>query len=142
MSRKTFGWFACLCLLLMGSACGTEPEEGGAAATSQHGLTIHSPADGAEVEMPFSLEFSSHALGMGDDFHVHVFFDGNEDDYEIASGTSYEIDSLAPGEHTIHVSLRHGDHSAAGAEEEVTVMVTGEATGDDDGGSGRYDVDY
>jgi hypothetical protein len=113
-------------------SCGGDGDDADPGAT---GVTIDEPADGAEVAVPFSLEFSADD-GLGPqatgNHHVHVFFDGDESNYEIVEETSFEVTGLSPGEHTITVSLRNADHSAAGAEDEITVTVTGGDTTEDD----------
>ena len=74
--------------------------------------------------------------------HVHVFVDGQSDDYTVVGGSSFTVEGLSPGEHTIDVTLQHADHSSAGAEDQVEVTVdgsggTGEAPEDEpDGGLG------
>ena len=89
-------------------------------------LAIVEPADGAEVETPFTVRFSAEpALGPIDTgaSHLHLWIDGHEDDYEVIEANRYEIKRLPPGEHTISVSLRRADHSQAGAEDEITITV-------------------
>jgi hypothetical protein len=70
---------------------------------------------------------SSEPLGPPESgaFHVHVFFDGNEDEYEVVTTNTFEAKGLSPGEHEVAASLRNADHSPAGAEDEVTVTVVG-----------------
>jgi len=111
------------------AACGgeDEPDAAGADSADRSSLSIAEPADGAEVEVPFTVRFSSDVdLGPIDSgaSHVHIWIDGKEDDYEVVEGDSYEIEGLAAGEHTISVSLRNADHSAAGSEDEISVVVS------------------
>jgi hypothetical protein len=134
-------------IALLAAACGGGSEAGAAGDAS---VSIAQPADGAQVALPLKLELSSGVeLGSPETgkHHVHVFYDGNEDDYEVVNGTSYLVRELPGGEHTIHASLRNADHSAAGAEDSVTVTVTGgaESTGGEgeepdegDDGNGGY----
>jgi hypothetical protein len=42
-----------------------------------------------------------------------------------ADNVTVDSGKLGPGQHVIHASLRNANHSAAGAEAEATVMVTG-----------------
>jgi hypothetical protein len=100
-------------------------------------LEITSPADGDTVDVPFTVELtSSEDLGPTDSgkHHVHVFFDDDDQDYQVVEGTSVEITDLTEGEHVIHASLRNADHSAAGAETEVTVTVGSGGAGSDTSG--------
>ena len=113
-----------------------------------NGFGISTPEDGADVSNPFTIEFSSDdELGAPETgkMHVHLIYDGKSEDYVIVNGTSFEIDGLGDGEHTITASLRNADHSAAGPEDEITVSVSGSGSGDggeedggDDDGGYRY----
>jgi hypothetical protein len=119
-------------------------------------VTIEEPSDGDELTAPFTVVVdSSEDLGPTDsgNHHVHLYFDDNDSAYaviESGNGEEYEVaadspalDGIEPGEHTLHVSLRNADHSAAGAEDEVTVTI-GDGSGGggtdngDDGGGGGY----
>jgi hypothetical protein len=122
------GLAAVLVLGPLAAACnrGGSSSVGGGGPT----LSIASPANGASVSEPFTLKFdASVPLGnpsTGDD-HVHVCFDGASCDsgsYKIAYGDSYQVTGLSPGKHTIEASLRHADHSAAGATATIDVTVT------------------
>ena len=139
------------------AGCGGGDDSGGGGGSGGPSVAIEVPADGDTLEVPFTLVVdSSEELGSTDEglHHVHVYFDGNDDAYEVIespAGEDVEIDSdspalegIEPGEHTLEVSLRNADHSAAGAEDEVAVNIgEGGSTGgsSDDGGSddGRYD---
>lgn len=117
-------------------ACGSEASPSGAGGASDDmTVTIESPDDGAEVAASFAVELSSsEELGPPDSgkMHVHLTYDGNEDDYDVVESDSYEVADLAPGEHTIEATLRNADHSPAGPADEITVTVAG----GDDGGEG------
>lgn len=141
-----------LSLLLLagcGSGGGTGGGYGGGGGdqTDQSGggggmtLEITSPADGATVETPFTVELkSSEELGAPDTGkdHVHVFFDGDDQEYQVVEGNSVEITDLPAGDHEIDASLRNADHSAAGVETQVNVTVgSGGSTGDSTGDSGE-----
>lgn len=123
-------------LLLAAVACGGDDDGGSAgAAGGSDGptLEITEPAEGATISVPFTISVnSSEELGSSDTglHHVHVFFDGNDSTYEIVESNTWEIgpdspavEGLTPGEHVLHASLRNADHSAAGAEAEITVTV-------------------
>jgi hypothetical protein len=128
-----------LALAFVLAACGGDDE---AATTTGEAdgmtLSIAAPEDGAEVDVPFTVELdSSEPLGPTDsgEHHVHVYFDGDDGDYMVVESDSVEVEDLPAGEHTVHASLRNADHSAAGAEAEVTVTVgEGGDSGSDDGG--------
>jgi hypothetical protein len=146
------------------SACGGDDGDDAATTTGDDGgmtVEILQPADGDTISVPFTLEVeSSEELGTTDTglHHVHVSFDGNDDTYEVFEEGNREareittdspaVEGLEPGEHTLNISLRNADHSAAGAETEITVNVedvgTSPADGSeepspDDSGSGPYD---
>lgn len=144
------------------SACGGDDGDDAATATDDNGsmtVEILQPADGDTISLPFTLEVeSSEELGATDTglHHVHVFFDGDDDAYEVfeegnreareITADSPAVEGLEPGEHTLNISLRNADHSAAGAETEITVNVedVGSSPSDDspspdDSDSGPYD---
>lgn len=134
-------------MLLAGPiACGSETsgsiESGGGGNAGNGGgmqVSVSEPADGASVQLPFTLRVkSSVPLGStkSGKHHVHVFFDGNSKQYEVVESDSVEISSssksaagLSPGKHELDVSLRNADHSPAGAETKLTVDVGGSGGG-------------
>lgn len=130
-------------LLVAVAGCAEREDDGveGAPDTDARPVVeIVAPEDGTEVSVPFTLELDSNVtLGAGE-FHVHVFFDGNNDDYTIVEGASHEVTDLDPGAHTIGVSLRNPDHSDA-ASDEAAITVSGSA-GDKDNSGARTDSDY
>jgi hypothetical protein len=138
MTRRLIG--PALGVVLLLAACG---ESGGDAAAGEEGMTLEivAPEDGAEIGLPFTVELeSSEELGPPEEgvHHVHVYFDGNDSEYEIVEAETWDVTTIqAPaGEHTLHASLRNADHSPAGVETEITVTVGQGGTdgGDDDGG--------
>lgn len=133
--RRAVAPAAAVALLL--AACGGD-DDGSATTSSDDGmsLSITAPEDGADVSLPFDIEFdSSEEIGPTEDgvHHVHIFWDGNDDDYTVVEADSFEITEAPEGEHTLNASLRNADHSPAGVETEITVTV-GEGGGDDDSG--------
>jgi hypothetical protein len=136
-------------LLLVGvTGCGSDTAEAGSGGEQK--VTITEPAEGASVDIPFMLRLdSSVELGTTESGknHVHLYFDGDDSEYEVVESDSMEItkDSpavkgLEPGEHELDISLRNADHSAAGFETKVMVQVGGsgggDAPADDDSGTG------
>jgi hypothetical protein len=112
-------------------------------------VTIETPSDGDTINAPFKVVVdSSEDLGPTDsgNDHVHLYFDDNDSAYAVidsGNGEAFEVaadspalDGIDPGEHTLHVSLRNADHSAAGAEDEVTVTIGDGSGGSDNGGGG------
>ena len=148
MIVKLAAGIAALFLLVScgGEGDGSAPAAGGGGGSGDMTLTIESPADGDEVSTPFTIEFgSSEELGPTDTgaFHVHIYFDGNEEEYEIVEAGTFEVTDLPPGDHEIYASLRSADHSETGVEAEVVEVTVGGSGGDpkeksDDGGGG-YD---
>jgi hypothetical protein len=126
---------AVVAFALLAAACGDAASAGGDGSAT---LDITTPADGAEVGSPFTLEVAS-SLALGDpstgNHHVHLCFDGEDcaTEYALVYGSTFEVDNLTPGEHTIEASLRNADHSDAGVTDTVTVTV-GSGTADDAGG--------
>lgn len=131
------------------AACGGD-SDATAGGGSSPSLTITSPDDGATVGGDVEVTWDANVeLGPPDSGleHVHVFVDGQSDDYTVVGGNSFTVEGLAPGEHTIDVTLQHADHSSAGAEDHVDVTVgesggTGDTTDEDDESSGGGGFDY
>ena len=139
------------------AGCGADADSGGGGGSGGGpSVAIEEPADGDSLDVPFTLVVdSSEELGSTDSglHHVHVYFDGNDDAYEVIespAGEEVQIDAdspamegIEPGEHTLEVSLRNADHSAAGAEDEVTVNIGESGSSDSSGdGDGRPTYDY
>ncbi|MGH2445952.1 MAG: hypothetical protein ACRDGD_07930 [Candidatus Limnocylindria bacterium] len=135
--RQTFkasGIAVAVAILLTACAAGS----GAGAGDGDLALSIASPADGAEVSVPFDVQLdSSVPLGTPDtgNHHVHFYFDTDisSADYQLVYGETGEVTrELEPGEHTIIASLRNADHSDAGPSEEITVVVGDGETETDD----------
>lgn len=131
---------------LIVAACGGPAEtatttgSGGDSGGDAGKITITSPKDGASVSPPFELRFDAGDIGPTDTGkdHVHIFVDDKETDYTVVTENTFQIEGLSEGEHLIHITKQHADHSPAGAEAEITVNVTG---GDTSGGSSSGDDD-
>jgi hypothetical protein len=147
-------------VLLGATACGNDSSEtasagSGGGGNSGGGMTVSivEPSDGAAIKVPFNLKVNSSVpLGTTESgqHHVHLFFDGNDKNYEVVEADTMEINSsskalkgVSPGKHELDISLRNADHSAAGAETKIMVDL-GEgggqppSTGDTGGGGGGY----
>ena len=139
------GRFLAAVLLVVAAGCANQDDrglEGSPDTEAKPVVEIVAPEGGTEVEVPFTIELDSNVtLGAGE-FHVHVFFDGNSDEYEIVEGNSYEVTQLEPGHHTIAVSLRNPDHSDAGASDEAAITVTGGGGGGGGGADTGADTGY
>jgi hypothetical protein len=87
--------------------------------------------------VPFTITFTS-SVPLGDEstgrHHVHLYFDGNDDDYLIVRDTTVQVQNAPAGAHTMHMSLRNANHTPAGAEAEVPLTIT--SAGDSGGGAG------
>jgi hypothetical protein len=135
---------AALGLALVAAACGSESkgDAGNGAAAGGSDLAISAPEDGADVSLPFTLELdAAEPLGAPDtgDHHVHVFYDGDDSEYEVVTSDTFQVTDLSPGDHTITASLRNADHSPAGTDVTINVTVTGGGEGEggsDNSGSG------
>jgi len=135
MQSRGVWLIAAVAFALLAAACSDGASAGGGSSAT---LDITTPADGAEVGSPFTVEFASN-VALGDpstgDHHVHLCFDGEDCDteYSLGYGKTFEVGDLPPGEHTIEALLRNADHSDAGVTDTVTVTV-GSGTADDAGG--------
>jgi hypothetical protein len=142
---------ACLLAVVLLGACGSEtaapdePADAGAAAGDDggSGITIESPEDGAKVPGTFTVELSTdEELSMSDSgaLHVHLVYDGKEQEPDMIDTESFEVTGLDPGEHTITASLRDSAHAPTGPEDEISVTVEGggEMEDEKDEGSDKY----
>ena len=106
---------------------GGAAQDSGANSSSAPKVTITSPQSGAKVGSSFPLTYTSSvpigALETGED-HVHVVIDGNTNDFTVVTAHKYMVKNLSPGKHTVGITLQHADHSPAGAQDQVTVMVS------------------
>jgi hypothetical protein len=146
-SRTLAAAVSALALVAAGGCGGAGSQQSsGAVVDNTPSVTITSPQGGATVGSSFPLTFKSSvpigALDTGED-HVHVIVDGNTNDFTVVTAHRTMVTNLSPGEHTVGITLQHADHSSAGAEDQVTVMVSkGGATKDgtmDGSNSGNSD---
>jgi hypothetical protein len=128
-----------------GSPTGSPGSDSGSAGPT---IAFGSPADGAEVSIPFDVQLSSNvpldAPETGE-HHAHLYFDTGTDaaDYDIVYGDSWQVTrSLSPGAHTITVALANPDHSLAGPTASITVNVTGSAPAPGGGAPPAPTFDY
>jgi len=133
MSFKS--WSLIAVALLAVTACGEDSTADAAGGGGGPAISIESPADGDEVTLPLKVEVStSEEIGPEESGknHWHLFVDGEELEYTVETTLEAMLDDLSPGEHMISATLQHADHSSAGASDEITVTVTGAATGNDE----------
>jgi hypothetical protein len=116
-------------------ACGSNDESASAGGMS---LSIAEPAKDAAVSLPFKVKVDAGVpLGPTESgkHHVHLWLDNHANDYLVVESDTAEITSgqkatlsgkplgISTGTHTIHVSLRNANHSAAGVETEIPVNI-------------------
>jgi hypothetical protein len=110
-------------------------------------LSIVEPMGGTAVTVPFTVKVTSSvplgAITTGQ-HHVHVYFDDNTAEYTLGESDTVQITKAPTGSHRLRVSLRNADHTAAGADTEVMVIVSGGGTSGTPtpGPSGSDDGDY
>jgi hypothetical protein len=95
-------------------------------------VQITSPADGAAVSSPFTVQLSTSVpIGEPDTgrHHVHLYYDGQtaEGEYDIVYGETATVDRLSPGRHQIEAVIANADHSLTDARTTITVDVGGAA---------------
>jgi len=120
-------------------ACGSDDESAAAGGMS---LSIAQPAKDATVSLPFTVKVDAGVpLGPTESgkHHVHLWLDNHANDYLVVESGHRRNHQRAdgelvrqavggfPGMHTIHVSLRNANHSAAGVDTEIPVKVGTEA---------------
>jgi hypothetical protein len=146
-------------VLVAATGCGNDTADAGSAGSTgssgssggSNTVTIKEPADGAAIDIPFTLSLDSSAeLGSTDSgkHHVHLYFDGDDSKYEVVESDRMQITSKSPaveglkaGKHELDISLRNADHSAAGFDTSITVNVNGggaDQSSDDGGAGGGY----
>lgn len=144
MRRQTVLTVAAATLALGTAACGGDASSETAGTGGGEKVTITSPADGATVDVPFTLTWDSTVpLGPPDSGkdHVHVYVDGDDNDYTVVGGTRFRVEDLPPGEHEVEISLQHADHSPVGPTSKIDVTVAGGGPSSpaEDTGGGGYD---
>jgi hypothetical protein len=109
------------------AGCGLINAPGGGTDADAATISITEPTGDATVSQPFTLKVeTSVEIGPPESgrHHFHLTFDGKTDDYTVEPDGEVTIDQLSPGRHTITVTLQNADHSPAGAEGEISVMVS------------------
>jgi hypothetical protein len=104
------------------TGCNSEPEQT---------VAITSPAPGTAVDVPFQVTVeASVPLGSPTDglHHVHIWFGDELESYLVVEENVVQINYAPDGEHAMFVSLRKPDHSAAGAETSVQLVINGGST--------------
>jgi len=117
----------------------TSSGSGNAAGSGNEKVTITSPRDGASVTAPVTLRWTSSVpLGPPDTGrdHVHVYVDGQANDYTVVGGTHFTVRNLSQGKHELDISLQHADHSPVGPMAAIHVNVTRGSTGGSGSGGG------
>lgn len=103
-------------LLALATGCGDDGES----------LQIVSPGPDSEVQVPFEVAFDSSApLGSPEEdlYHLHVWFSDDETAYLVVESDTVEIGQAPPGAQELHASLRNPDHTRAGVEASVRLVI-------------------
>jgi len=146
--RTTVVGTAIAAVLLVAAGCGDDDATTAAGAGGDEvSIAIASPTDGDEVGRSFDVEVDAGVpLGEPDTgrHHVHLYYDGNtqEGEYDLVYDSTFTVDRLDPGEHTVEAVIANADHSLTDARDQITLTVADGATGtDDDGDSDGTDAD-
>jgi hypothetical protein len=113
-------------VLLVAAACGSDNSGGSSGGAMT--ISIKSPADGAQVTEPFTVEVDT-SVPVGEPstgrHHVHLYYDGAtaEGEYDIVYANSAEVTRLSPGQHVIEAVIANADHSTTDARQKITVNV-------------------
>lgn len=89
-------------------------------------LAVSEPGSTAQVSVPFTVKVSTNVrLGTpaSGDYHVHVYFDDNVNQYTVMTSNTILIADAPEGVHVIHLSLRNANHSTAGVETSIQVTI-------------------
>ena len=120
---RRYGLTAIVALLAMTTpaACAQE-----VTASSAPTLAVSEPGTRAAVTVPFTLRVSTN-VRLGDpasgDYHVHVYFDDDKNHYIVMTSDTTQVTEAPAGVHTMHLSLRNANHSAAGVETSIQVTM-------------------
>jgi hypothetical protein len=101
------------------TACGDDAAES---------IDIMFPAAGDRVSVPFEVTIdTSVPLGPPSEglHHVHLWFGDGESGFLVGESRTILVDNAPNGEHTLWISLHHADHSPAGAEIAVPLIISG-----------------
>jgi hypothetical protein len=113
-----------------GNGSGGYGGSGGGSGGGTMSVSVSEPAAGATVSLPFTVKIDS-SVPLGDSasgrHHVHLYFDSNVNDYQVVETDTAQVTKAPAGQHVLHVSLRNANHSPAGAETQVTVVIGGGA---------------
>jgi hypothetical protein len=118
--------------LVAGAAAGMLVTSGSGCGDPDHTVEVLSPGPGDVVTVPIEVALDSDVpLGpssVDEYYHVHIWFDDDVDAYSVIEGEVGQITSAPDGQHEMHVSLHHADHTPAGAETALTVEIRGGGT--------------
>jgi hypothetical protein len=92
----------------------------GACDSAADPLVILEPASGAAVSTPFTVRVK---MADSANHHIHLWFDGNEANYQDVDGDTAQVTDVPVGAHKMTVSLRNADHSDAGPRVEIPITV-------------------
>jgi hypothetical protein len=108
---------------------------------SEDWIEVTSPEPGSQVILPFEVTLNA-SVPLGppaeEANHAHIWFGDDQDTYLVVESETVMISNAPAGEHEMHVTLHHADHTPVGPET-VTRLVIGdgppaEQTDKDDGG--------
>jgi hypothetical protein len=125
---------AIVAALVLG-ACNAASSPGSGAGGGNPTIEVTSPADGAQVSIPFSVTVQSNGpIGPPEsgNHHAHLYFDTGIDSssYDLVYSNTVQVTrQLSPGKHTIIAALANPDHSLVGPTKMFTVNVTGGGSG-------------
>jgi hypothetical protein len=118
--------------LVAGAAAGLLVTQPAACGDPDRTVGVISPGPGDVVTVPFDVALDSNVpLGpsyVEEYYHVHIWFDDDAEAYSVIEGEVGQVTSAPEGQHEMHVSLHHADHSPAGAETSLPVEIRGGGT--------------
>ena len=94
-----------------------------AAVAAEGSVTIHSPADGATLDMMSQNKVEYEVVPGPHGQHVHFYVDGEETAILRQLSGSHTLGSLAEGEHALCIKVVNRNHTPIGLEKCITVTV-------------------
>lgn len=106
----------CVCLMIA-------PLFGNAALAADASVTIHSPADGATLDVMEQNRVDYEVVPGPRGDHVHLYVDGKETAILRQLKGSHTLESLAPGTHELCVKVVNKNHTPIGVEKCIKVIM-------------------
>lgn len=93
------------------------------AMAAEASVTIHSPADGAKLDVMEQIQVEYDVVPGPRGDHLHFYVDGKEVALLRQLKGSYTVESLAAGRHALCIKVVNKNHTPIGVEKCITVAM-------------------